>query len=147
VPNQQCEDNIRRAFEYLGQPSDAIDVSEFFDTNWVNHDPTLPPFSGLEGARQLRDFFRKPFSELRIEIEKLVSQGDYVAGHFTVSGKHTGDFMGLAPTNRSFSITGTGLFRCHNGKMAENWVNIDALGLMQQLGIVPMPGQTGQKAA
>ncbi len=62
---------------------------------------------------------------------------------FHVVGKNTGAFMDMPATGKSVNVTGTGIFRVANGKLTDNWVNFDALGLMQQLGLVPVPGRVG----
>lgn len=82
---------------------------------------------------------RRVFSNRKITIEDSVSERDHVAGLFTSKGTHTGDFMGIAPTGKSINETGSGIFRIVDGKVTDNWVNFDALGLLQQLGAVPMP--------
>jgi predicted ester cyclase len=51
--------------------------------------------------------------------------------------------MGMPPSGRSIAVTGISIERIANGKMAETWVNFDALGMMQQLGVIPAPGQAG----
>jgi len=113
-------------------------VNKYFATNWVNHDPSLPPLKGLEGARQLIALW-KSFSNLKLTIEDSVTQGDRVAMRFTVSGTHTSPFMGIAPTGRTINVTGTGIFRVVDGKSTDNWVNFDALGLFRQLGLTTLP--------
>jgi quercetin dioxygenase-like cupin family protein len=57
----------------------------------------------------------------------------------TVRATHKGDFMGLPPTGKQVTFTGIAIVRIVGDKMVENWVNFDALSLMQQLGVVPMP--------
>ena len=52
-------------------------------------------------------------------------------------GTHKGDFNGIAPTGKQFTVSGVTVARVSNGKIAEGYVNWDALGLMQQLGVVP----------
>jgi predicted ester cyclase len=113
-------------------------LDKYFAANWVNHDPSLPPMKGLEGAKQLVALW-SGFSELKVAIEDAVAEGDRVAMRWTITGKHTGTMMGIAPTGKTIHISGTGIFRIVDGKATDNWVNIDALGLMQQLGVVPMP--------
>lgn len=124
----------------LIRKGDTENVNKYFATNWVNHDPSLPPLKGLEGARQLIALW-KSFSNLNLTIEDSVTQGDRVAMRFTVSGTHTGPFMGIAPTGRTINVTGTGIFRVVDGKATDNWVNFDALGLFQQLGLTSLPRQ------
>ena len=79
------------------------------------------------------------FSERKVTIEDAVAEGDKVAMRFSITGKHTGAMMGIAPTGKTIHISASGIFRIVDGKATDNWVNFDALGLLQQLGAVPMP--------
>jgi predicted ester cyclase len=54
---------------------------------------------------------------------------------------NSGSFQGMPPTGKAVDVTATGIFRIVDGKVTDNWVNLDFLGLLQQLGIVPAPGQ------
>jgi predicted ester cyclase len=63
-----------------------------------------------------------------------------VAVRFTTRGVHKGDFMGLPATGKSITITGIEIFHIENGKIAEIWGEANLFGLMQQLGIIPSPG-------
>jgi predicted ester cyclase len=60
---------------------------------------------------------------------------------------HKGDLSGIAPTAKQINISGVTIARLANGKLAEGWVNWDALGLMQQLGVVPELAKTKAAAA
>jgi steroid delta-isomerase-like uncharacterized protein len=120
------------------EKGDTKNLDKFFASNWVNHDPSLPPMQGLEGAKQLIDLW-SAFSERKVTIEDTIAEGDKVATRFTMSGKHTGTMMGIAPTGKSIHISASGIFRIVEGKLTDNWVNFDALGLLQQIGAVPMP--------
>jgi predicted ester cyclase len=93
---------------------------------------------GLKGAKQLIELW-SAFSDRKVTIEDSVAEGDRVAVRFTVSGKHTGAMMGIAPTGKTIHISGSGIFRIVDGKATDNWVNFDALGMLQQLGAAPMP--------
>ena len=126
--------NMLVAFE----KGDTKNLDKYFASNWVNHDPSLPPMQGLEGAKQLIDLW-SAFSDRKVTIEDSVAEGDRVATRFTISGKHTGAMMGIAPTGKTIHITASGIFRIVDGKATDNWVNFDALGMLQQLGAVPMP--------
>jgi len=59
------------------------------------------------------------------------------------TGTHQGEFMGIPATNKSIKVPYIDLWRTENGLFVDNWVQMDMLGLMQQLGVVPAPGQTG----
>ena len=134
--NTKAVERMLQAIESAPESS----VSENFTPKWVNHDPSLPPLSGLDGAAQLIRLWRSGFSNLKVEIEDAFELDDKVACRFRVSGMHTGPLMGVPPTGKPISVTGTGIFRLVDGKLADNWVNFDALGLMQQVGAVPSMG-------
>jgi predicted ester cyclase len=51
--------------------------------------------------------------------------------------------MGIAPTGKQVSWTGINIYRIAGGKIAEEWFNVDTLGMMQQIGAIPTPGQGG----
>ena len=62
-----------------------------------------------------------------------MSDGDTVAIHCIHSGRHTGDFFGLAATGRPFSYKQMHMIRMENGKSVEHWAVRDDAGLMRQL--------------
>jgi predicted ester cyclase len=118
---------------------DTKNIDKYFAANWVNHDPSLPPMKGLEGAKQLVALW-SGFSDAKVTIEDSVAEGDRVAVRFSMTGKHTGEMMGIAPTGKPIQISATGIFKVVDGKATDNWVIFDALGLLQQLGVVPKLG-------
>jgi predicted ester cyclase len=132
IENKTVIQNMLQMFE----KGDTDNVEKYFATNWVNHDPSLPPLKGLEGAKQLVALW-SGFSNLKVTIEDSVAEGDRVALRFVITGTHTGPFMGIAPTGKPIKVTGTGIFKIVERKATDNWVNFDALGLLQQLGAAP----------
>ena len=56
-------------------------------------------------------------------------------------GTHKGDFQGIPPTSKQVTVTAITIERVVGGKIVEHWIEMDALGMMQQLGVVPSPGQ------
>jgi predicted ester cyclase len=51
--------------------------------------------------------------------------------------------MGVAPTGNQIEVPGIIIHRIENGKIVEEWEQPDNLGLMQQFGVVPAPGEGG----
>jgi predicted ester cyclase len=128
---------IRNMLFYIEKGA-TVDVDKYFARHWVNHDPSLPPLQGLDGARQLIGLW-SGLSDRKVTIEDSLSQGDRVAVRFRIMGVHTGVMMGVPPTGKKVDVTATGIFRVEDGKATDNWVNFDALGLLQQLGAIAMP--------
>ena len=63
---------------------------------------------------------------------------------WAATGTQEGELMGIPPTGRQVTLTGFDLFRIEGGRIVEMWQEADQLGMMQQLGVVPEPGQGGR---
>lgn len=79
------------------------------------------------------------FRGFQLKLQALYAEGDTVAGRWIASGTHEGEFKGLAPTGKRFTISAIGLFRFAEGVVAEAWLESDRLGLLQQLGAIEAP--------
>jgi steroid delta-isomerase-like uncharacterized protein len=138
------EDN-KALFQRLIQWQESGDlntVDQVIAPNWVNHDPSMPPLQGYEGFKQLTMAFRSAFPDGQVEIEDLLAEGDKVAARWRLRATNTGSFMGMPPTGKAVDVKITGIFRVVDGRVTDNWVNLDMLGLLQQLGVEPVPGQS-----
>ncbi len=112
-------------------------IGAFVTPDYVRHDPNSPEIRGPEAEQQLVAMYRAAFPDLHFTVEHLVAEGDTVLPHFTVHGTHRGELLGIPPTDKPVTVVAMELFRLVDGKIAEQWVVMDALGLMQQLGAVP----------
>jgi predicted ester cyclase len=107
----------------------------------VNHAlmPGLPP--GLEGWKMMASMFFAAFPDMQVAIDDLLAEGDKVVTRWTARGKHEGAMMGIPPTGNDVTLTGITIDRYVDGKTVEHWENLDMLGMMQQLGVIPPPAQ------
>ena len=64
--------------------------------------------------------------------------GDRVACLFTMTGTHTGEFNGIPPTASRY-VSGISILRFDGGKCVERWNEMDSMGLLQQIGVIPAP--------
>ena len=85
--------------------------------------------------------FLAGYPDLRWTIEDTIAEKDKVVACWTMSGTHKGDFMGIPATNKKVSVDGITIHHITNGKIMDSYSNWDALGMMQQLGVVPPLGQ------
>jgi len=134
---------IRRLFEEgLNQNNPGV-FDELLAPDFVIYGAPGEMQRGIEGFRQLVAMFRTGFPDAHVTFEEELADGDKVIhrGYFT--GTHQGDFQGIPPTGKQIKVKTIDIWRVVNGKMVENWVQMDMLGLMQQIGAVPTPGQTG----
>ena len=73
----------------------------------------------------------------------MVAEGDRVVVRWTAEGTHQGELLGIPPTGKRLRFSGISIYRLAEGKVAEVWEEFDRLGLMQHLGVILTPGETG----
>ena len=133
---------VRRLFEEVWNKGNLQVTDELFTPNYTHHDASTPDVGrGPESEKKRATLYRAAFPDFRLTIEDLIADGETVMARWSCRGTHKGDLSGIAPTGKQFTISGVSIARFANGKMAEGWVNWDALGLMQQLGVVPELGK------
>jgi predicted ester cyclase len=93
-----------------------------------------------EELKQHIEMFEGAFPRYQLIAEDMVAEDDKVAVRATFKGFHKGDLMGIPPTGKEATISLMLFYRIANGKIVEHRMNADQLGLMQQLGVVQMPG-------
>ena len=86
--------------------------------------------------------FRGAFPDSHFTVEDMVAEGDKVVTRKTFHGTHEGEFMGIPPSGRSVSMGLIDIVRISEGRVVEHWSEGDSLGMMQQLGVIPRPGQS-----
>ena len=100
------------------------------------HDPVFPSLApGTESMQRHITMCRNGFPDLRFNIEDTIAERNEVVLHWTANGTHKGPFLGMEPTNRKASVSGTSIFRIDNGKIVEQWADWNLMSLMEQLGI------------
>ncbi len=146
--SEQNKTVVRRLFDELWNKGNLSVADELFTPNYDHHDPSTPDFGrGPESEKKRATLYRTAFPDLRLTIEDIIAEGETVVARWSCRGTHKGDLSGIAPTGKQFTISGVTIARLANGKMAEGWINWDALGLMQQLGVVPETAKTKAAAA
>jgi steroid delta-isomerase-like uncharacterized protein len=132
---------IRTLAEDVIHRGDLDRVAEFFAPEYAPHDPSNPGRrGGVEGAREFIGMLHAGLGDVRYSIEGLTAEADRVVYRWTLQGTHTGVFMGIPPSGRTIRVTGMDMFRLADGKIVESWASADALGMLQQLGVLPPLG-------
>jgi len=134
---------VRRFEEEVWNQRNPSLVGEFFAASHVFRAAGSPPLD-REGHRQMIAHFQNAFPDGQNTADDLIAEGDKVAHRWTYRGTHLGEFQGIPPTGRQVTLTGISIWRFEEGKIVESWHELDTLGLMQQLGVVPAPGQAGR---
>ena len=132
---------VRRRYDEIDNQHNLAAMDELVAQDYVHHDPSVPRqmLQGRDGYQRLALMFNTAFPDGHTTIEEMIAEGDLVATRFTTAGTHRGELMGVAATGRRVEVTATSIYRIADGKLAEGWVNFDALGLLQQIGALPAP--------
>jgi len=128
--------SYRRIIEEVWNQGKLALLDELCAHNYVGHDPAMT-VHGPEEFKQYVAMFRTAFPDTRMTIEEEIAEGNTVVIRYTSRGTHKGDLMGIPPTGKRTTVTGMSMMRFSNGKSEEAWFSYDALGMMQQLGLIP----------
>lgn len=135
---------VRRLHDRVWNEGDLNIVDDVIAESYVEHNPAVPEeIRGREAYKANVTAFREAFSGFEIVTEDVIAEGDTVVVRHTGRGTHENEFMGIETTGNSFEVPGVVVLRIEDGQVAEAWVNIDALGLLVQLGAVTPPGTEG----
>ena len=92
---------------------------------------------GTAGFREFHQRLRGAFSDIEIVINEAIGEDDLAALRWHARATHTGDELGIPPTNKKVIFTGMTFARTRGGKVVEAWNNWDMMGLMHQLEQAP----------
>lgn len=113
-------------------------LAELFTPGYVEHTPLPHGFpTGVEAVRLFVTLVRTAFPDFHYTIEDLFVGGDRLTMRVTASGTQRGDFMGIPATGHSATWQEIHIARLEGDRLAEHWVVVDQLGMLQQLGVIP----------
>jgi steroid delta-isomerase-like uncharacterized protein len=128
---------MRRAYDLINA-GDIDGFGELLADDFVEHEdsPGLEPTK--EGVKALFRTYVAAFPDLRFNAEDVIASGDRVVARARVSGTHQGEFLGIPATGKSIDMQLIDIVRFRDDGLAcEHWGVFDALGMLQQLGVVP----------
>jgi len=99
--------------------------------------PGLPP--GVAGFKLFIPAFRAAFPDFQFTVDDVIAEGDKVVVRLTAQGTQKGEFAGLPASGKQATWSEIHICDMANGKLVEHWVVQDRLGMMQQLGFIPVP--------
>ncbi len=139
MSDEQNKAIVRRySDEFVNQKN--LDLADaIFADNFTLHDPLIPmPVYGRERFREMLAELIKSFPDFHYTSEEEVWQGDKVVIRWTFRGTHQGEFLSVAPTGKSVTMSGIDLLYLANGRIERLRVEANLLSLMQQLGALPV---------
>ncbi len=127
---------VRRFVEEVFQNGNRGAVDELVAEDFVPH--TWPSTGdGRNDLKKAMERVAKGLSDAAFTIDDLIAEGDRVVARLTASATQTGEFMGMAPSNKRYTILEIHIFRLRDGRIIEHWHQFDQLGMMRQLGAMP----------
>ena len=118
-----------------------VEAKALYATDSVNHDAGAPDIRDRDALMAMFAAWGAGFPDGAAKIEDLIAEGDQVTKRWVYTGTQTGEFMGIPPTGKAIKMTAITIYRLIGGKVVECWWNYDSMGVMQQLGVIPSPGE------
>jgi steroid delta-isomerase-like uncharacterized protein len=128
---------VRKFFEVGPSKGDLAAADVLLHPEFSLHTPLPTPGPGIQEMNNVITTCRAAFHGLNVTVDEIMAEENKVIARFTARGTHNGKFMGLPPTGKAITMTGIEIFRIHEGKIAELWGEVNLMGLMQQLGMLP----------
>ena len=128
----------RRYIEEVWNQHNAALVEEFFAAEAVRTDPATGVERGRASIKQVATALLAAFPDIRFTIELQTAEGDVVVTRWSATGTQGGEFMGIAPTGKPFTVRGSSTYRYADGRIVEEHTFWDALGMLRQLGAVTL---------
>ncbi len=133
-------DNIEivTRFEHAFRAGDQATIDELSDPGLIDHNPAPGQEPTLGGFKQKVAGFAAAFPDLAEDLQEAVGTGDTVATRWAVTGSLQQELMGISPAGQRISVEGMNFYRLRAGRITDIWTQFDGVGLMQQLGVIPV---------
>lgn len=96
---------------------------------------------GPDGVADMVKIWHKAFPDGHMTMDDIITEGEMSTIRMTFRGTQTGEFYGVPASNKPVEVTSIGIDRVVGGKISEGWGELNMLGMMQQMGAIPTPGQ------
>jgi steroid delta-isomerase-like uncharacterized protein len=116
----------------------VVGVDECVTPDYVRHDANMPEIRGADAEKQFITMIRTALADLNFTADTQVVGGDMIAVLLSMTGTHRGELLGVPATGKTLSFKSMEMFRFVDGRIAEQWAVTDYLGMLQQLGQVPV---------
>jgi len=139
--------NIVRRYQDAYNHSDFEALAEVVSADVITPNMISGMEPGLAGAIKVHQTTLLGMPDYCTTIQDLIAEGDKVVARVRITGTHTGNFWGIAPTGRRIDLTGIYIVRIAAGKIVEHWGEENGMTVVRQLGfktkLEPIPSQEG----
>jgi steroid delta-isomerase-like uncharacterized protein len=137
--SEQNKALLRRWFDEVWNKGNAQAIGEIVTDDVAIHglsDASGTPITSITEFRNYHTQLRNAFPDIVVDVDNLIAEGDMVAARCSVRGRHSGELLGLAPTNSAVDFDGMVIVKVSDGKIVEAWNCFDFLRMSQQLGML-----------
>jgi predicted ester cyclase len=124
----------RREQEAFWAGGHAAIADELFAPRVTEGDGRVVSPAELTAQMQMQ---RVAVPDVQIRVLDQVGEGDLVVSRLEITGTHLGEWQGISPTGKRFTMSGLVMRHINDGKIVKRWDNLDWLGAYQQLGLIP----------
>jgi predicted ester cyclase len=126
---------VQRWFDEVWNQGNPAAIDELFlpDGKAYGFPEPSAILTGPSEFKQAHALFQEAFSNINVDVNKIIVEGDHVAARWTATVTHSGQALGFAPTGRSISFSGTSFLLLKNGKIAEGWNHMDFTRVVLEL--------------
>lgn len=134
MPDNSTKETVLRYYREVWERCRPEVIPSLFADSYQNHAGSRGTLSGPAGIRVNYDTILKSFPDVRFELDDIVCEGQKVVVRYTMRGTHSGEFQGIAPTQKAVVVPGIGIYAIADGLISESWVVRDSLSLLNQIG-------------
>jgi steroid delta-isomerase-like uncharacterized protein len=131
------EASLRRMYGFVNA-GDPDGFAEMVAEDFIEHEETPGLSPDKAGVSEFFRMYLAAFPDLKFTAEDVLVSGNKVVARTRATGTHQGEFLGIPPTGKSFDVQLIDIIRFGDDGLArEHWGVLDALAMMQQLGVIP----------
>lgn len=136
---------IRKIYDAF-EKGNSSEFENYFanDVNVHIADPAVKS-TGIQAVKDQVEIYRKAFPDLKFEIKEIFGDGEKLTIYSSVTGTHTGDLLGMSPTNKKITVDTIEFVKFKGDKITDQWGVYDSLGMFSQLGLVSFEDLVKQK--
>jgi len=133
---------VRKFYQEVWNERKAQCVEKYLSPSHALVDPNaIDTKTGPEAYKEVVTRFMRAFSNLKFEVQEMVCEKDKVVASWMISGVHSGEYNGMAPTNKKLTVEGISIHQIADGKIMDTYSVWDTLGLMKKVGAVVTVGK------
>jgi predicted ester cyclase len=138
MTTEAYKDLVRRFYDEVLNGRRIQVIDELALADYAEHEPLPGQRDGVVGLKDRVSMLIQGMAST-YTVHDVIADGDRVVVRWTNAGVHSGEFLGIPPTGRTFDFAGIDIYRIENDRMAEHWHVVDQLTMLQQLGLIPAP--------